>query len=172
MRVIYITSRPRQYHPPMGATYRDAGVITVRESRPQINTLFGFLTVACAAALARSVPGAHTTTGRVTVAVIFGGLLVILLIGWIVTIRNPGRLEITEDAIRYSRRREPVSVLSRRQGGELRFVKELRGRTWRLGLTIAGTGTVMLLGTFSRKEVRQACLARGWRFDDGAIIRR
>jgi hypothetical protein len=30
----------------------------------------------------------------------------------------------------------------------------------------------MLLGTFSRKAVRQACLARGWRFDDQAVIRR
>src|SRR5579863_1781832 len=172
MRVIYITHRPRQYDARIGATYPDSGAITVRESRPQVNTLFGFLTVACAAALARGALGAHTTTGRAAVAIIFGGLLVILVSGWVVTIRNPGRLEITQSAIRYSRRREPVSVLSRQQGDELRFVKELRGRSWRLGLTIAGTSTVMLLGAFSRKAVRRACLARGWRFDDGAIIRR
>src|SRR5579859_789876 len=172
MRVIYITNRPRQHDPRMRATYPDRSAITVRESRPQINTLFGFLAVACAVALARAVGGAHTTTGRVAVTVIFGGLLVILVTGWIAALRNPGRLEITEDAIRYSRRREPVSVLSRRQGDDLRFVKELRGRTWRLGLTITGSGTVMPLGSFSRKAVRQACMARGWRFDDGAIIRR
>jgi len=30
----------------------------------------------------------------------------------------------------------------------------------------------MLVGTFSRKAVRQACLARGWRFDDQAVVRR
>ena len=172
MRVIYITHRPRQYDPQMPATYPNLGAITVRESRPQISMLFGFLAAACAAALARGAGGAHTANGRVAVTVIFGGLLVILVTGWIAALRNPGRLEITEDTIRYSRRREAVSVLSRHQGDDLRFVKELRGRTWRLGLTIAGSGTVMLLGSFSRKAVRQACLARGWRFDDGVIIRR
>jgi hypothetical protein len=62
--------------------------------------------------------------------------------------------------------------LSRQQGDELRWVKQLRGRTWRLGLTIAGTDTVMLLGSFSKKLVRQACLARGWRFDGRAVIQR
>ena len=39
-------------------------------------------------------------------------------------------------------------------------------RIWVLGLTIKGTDTVMdLRGEFPREEVRQACLARGWRFD-------
>ena len=61
-----------------------------------------------------------------------------------------------------------VSALSRRDGDELRWVKQLRGRVWRRGLTIVGTDTVMLLGTFSRQAVRHACLARGWRFDDRA----
>src|ERR1051326_4768901 len=112
MRVIVTTPRPRQYDPQMRARYPDPSAITVRESRPQINTLFGFLAVACATALARGVGGAHTTTGRVAVTVIFGGLLVIFVIGWIAVLRNPGRLEITEDALRYSRRREPVSVRS------------------------------------------------------------
>ena len=65
-----------------------------------------------------------------------------------------------------------MSTLSRQQGDELRWVKELRGRTWRLGLTIVGTDTVMLLGTFSRKAVQQACLARRWRFDNEAVVRR
>ena len=30
----------------------------------------------------------------------------------------------------------------------------------------------VLLGSFSKKLVRQACLARGWRFDDQAIVQR
>jgi len=47
------------------------------------------------------------------------------------------------------------------------MVKELRGRTWQLGLAISGTDAVILLGTFSRKAVQQACLARGWRFENG-----
>ena len=52
----------------------------------------------------------------------------------------------------------------------MRWVKQLRGRTWRLGLTVSGTDAVMLLGTFSRKAVQQACQARGWRFEDRATV--
>jgi hypothetical protein len=172
MRVIYIAHRTQQYDPRVGALDPYSGATTVRESRAQISALLGFLTLACAAALARGVPGAHTTAGRVAAAVIFGGLLVVLIAGWIMMIRRPGRLEITEDTIRYVRRNGQVSALSRQQGDELRWIKLLRGRTWRLGLTIAGADPVMLLGSFSKKLVRQACLARGWRFDDQAIIQR
>jgi len=39
-------------------------------------------------------------------------------------------------------------------------------RIWTLGLTIVGTDTIITLGFFSRKAVKQACRARGWRFDD------
>jgi hypothetical protein len=172
MRLIYITYRPDQYNPQVGATNSDSRAIVVPESRVQISTLFVFLIVVCAATLVRGASGAGTADGRIAVAVIFGGLLVVLIAGWIVTVRRPRRLEITTDAVRYVRRNGQASTLSRQQGDELRFVKELRGRTWRLGLTIAGTETVMLLGTFSRKAVRQACLARGWRFDDQATVRR
>jgi hypothetical protein len=84
--------------------------------------------------------------------------------------RTPRRRpEIAEDAIRYVQPGGRVSVLSRQWGDELRFVMQHRGvvsRVWVLGLTIKGTDTVMdLRGEFSREEVRQACLARGWRFD-------
>jgi hypothetical protein len=172
MRLIYIAYRPEQYHPQMGATNPDPRATIVRESQVQIGTLFAFLTVAFAAALIRGASDAQTAAGRAAVAVLFGGLLVVLIAGWIVAVRRPHRLEVTADAVRYVRRNGQVSMLSRQQGDELRFVKERHGRTWRLGLTIVGTETVMLLGTFSRKAVRQACLARGWRFDDQAAVRR
>ncbi len=172
MRLIYIAHRTQQYDSPMGANNPDPGATVVLESRSQIGTLFAFLIVACAAALVRGLPAAQTTSGRTAVAVIFGGLLVVLIAGWIVMIRRPRRLEITEDAVSYVQRNGQVASLSRRQGDELRFVKQLRGRTWRLGLTIVGTDTIMLVGTFSRKSVRQACVARGWRFDDQAVVRR
>jgi hypothetical protein len=168
MRLIYVVHRA----PQMGAINPDSGATVVRESRAQISTLLGLLTVACVAALARGVPGAQTAAGRLAVAVVFGDLLVILVVGWIVMLRRPGRLEITEDTIRYVQRNGQVSTLSRRPGDELRWVKQLRGRIWRLELTVPGTDAVMLLGTFSRKTVQQACLARGWRFDDRAIIGR
>ena len=63
MQIIYIAHRTQQYGPPTGAINPDSGAIIVRESRGQISTLLGFLTVACVAALARGVPGAQTTAG-------------------------------------------------------------------------------------------------------------
>ena len=64
-------------------------------------------------------------------------------------------------------RNGPVSALSRQQGDELAFVRRRRGpRIWTIELTIAGSGTGIVLGFFSRNAVRQACLARGWRYDD------
>jgi hypothetical protein len=58
-----------------------------------------------------------------------------------------------------------VSTLSRQQGDELRFAQRRRvPRIWTIELTIAGSGTGIVLGFFSRNAVRQACLAGGWRF--------
>jgi len=125
---------------------------------------------AFAVTLFRLVTGAQTSTGRVTGAVVFAAVMVFLTVGWIRISRTPRRrLEITEDAIRYVQPGGGVSVLSRQSGDELAFVMQHRGamsRVWVLGLTIKGTDTVMdLRGEFPREEVRQACLARGWRFD-------
>ena len=172
MRLIYIAHRTQQYDSPMGANNPDPGATVVLESRSQIGTLFAFLIVACAAALVRGLPAAQTTfraDGRRGYLRRPAGSP---YRRWIVMIRRPRRLEITEDAVSYVQRNGQVASLSRRQGDELRFVKQLRGRTWRLGLTIVGTDTIMLVGTFSRKSVRQACVARGWRFDDQAVVRR
>jgi hypothetical protein len=150
----------------------DPGAIVVSESRSQIGLLFGFLSLAFAVALARGVTGAQSTPGRVAVAVIFGVLVLFCLRAWITMVRRPARLEIAGDVIRYVPRHGPVSALSRQQGDELCFVKRQQGpRLWALELTIAGSGTGIVLGFFSRNAVRQACLARGWRFD-GQIRRR
>jgi hypothetical protein len=113
------------------------------------------------------VAAAQTGSGRVAVAVFCGILVVAFIAIWMVTIRRPARLEITPDTIRYVQRNGQVSSLSRQSGDELRFDQRPRGfRIWTLGLTIAGTDTVIILGFFSRDAVRQARRARGWRFDD------
>lgn len=144
----------------------DPGATVVSESRSQIGILFGFLSLAFAVALARGVTGAQSTSGRAAVAVIFGILVLVCVRAWIMMIRCPARLEIAGDVIRYVPRRGPVATLSRQQGDELRFVQRPRGpRIWTIELTIAGSGTGIVLGFFSRGAVRQACLARGWRFD-------
>jgi len=172
MRLIYIAHRSQQDDPRAGAANPGSGATIVRESRWQISALLGFLTVPASRRWPGACPAAQTTAGRMAATVVFGGLLVLVVAGWIAALRRPRRLEITEDAVRFVQRNGQVATLSRQQGDELRWVKTLRGRTWRLGLTITGTGTVMLLGTFSRKAVREACLARGWRFDDRAIVQR
>jgi hypothetical protein len=142
------------------------GAIVVSESQSQIGFLFGFLSLAFAVALARGVIGAQSTSGRAAVAVIFGILVLVCVRAWVMMIRRPARLEIAGDVIRYVPRTGPVSALSREQGDELRFVRRRQGpRLWALELTIAGSGTGIVLGFFSRNAVRQACLAGGWRFD-------
>ena len=172
MRLIYITHRGEQYDAQMGAINPDPGAIVIQQSRTQISLLFAFLMLASAVALARVEPSAQTTGGRVAGAVVFGGLLVVFAASWVVSLRRPGRLEISRDAVRYVRRNGQVSTLSRQQGKKLRWVRPLRGRVWRMGLTIEGTDTVLFVGVFSRRPVQDACLARGWRFDEQATVRR
>jgi len=70
MRLMYVTNRVRQYDPQMGATNPDPGATIILDSRGQISFLFAFLMLASAVALARLVPNAHTTAGRVVGAVV------------------------------------------------------------------------------------------------------
>jgi hypothetical protein len=149
-------------------TGAEAGATVVGESRQQVGILFGFLALAAAAALARGVTGAHTTPARVVVGVLFGALLVIFVTRWIAMLRSPSRLEITRDAVSYVHRSGQVTSLSRQSGDELRFVQTYRGgRMWTLELTVVGAEPrIILQGFFSRRAVREACRARGWRFDD------
>jgi hypothetical protein len=173
MRLMYVTRRPagyppaRQYASRMGAGGpARLGPTIVTESRWQVSILFGFLTLAFAVALVRGGTGAQTTSGRVAVLVLCVVLLAVFISAWIRTLRHPARLEITEDAIRCVSRNGQSATLSRQQGNELYFVRRNRaGRIRTLGLAITSTDTVMDLGLlFSRKAVRQACAARGWRF--------
>ena len=173
MRLMYVTRRPdgqpptRHYASRMGAG-GPAGLrpTIVAESRWQVSILFGFLTLAFVVAVVRGVTGAQTASGRMAVVVLCVVLLAFFISAWIRTVRHPARLEITEDAIRYVPRKGQSATPSPQQGNELYLVRRNRdGRIWTLGLGIMGTDTVMDLGLlFSRKAVRQACLARGWRF--------
>ena len=170
MRLMYVMYRPAghpSYDSRMGAGGpAGLGPTIVAESRWQVSILFGFLTLAFAVALVRGVTGAQTTSGRVAVVVLCVVLLAVFISPRIRTLRHPARLEITEDAIRYVRRNGQSATLSRQQGNELYFVRRNRGgRISTLALAIMGTDASMNLGLlFSRKAVRHACLARGWRF--------
>jgi hypothetical protein len=147
----------------------DATVLV--ERRWQASIVFAFIGVACAVALLRGVTGPQSAGGRAAVGVLFGAILVLIIVGAIRWGRSPRRrLEITADAIRYVPPNGRVSALSRESGDELRFVLRHRGpmsRVWVLGLNIKGTDTIMdVRGEFPRDPIRQACVARGWRFDE------
>src|ERR1700746_3640134 len=91
MRLIYIANRRQQYDSSVGATDPDPGPTIIAESRAHVSILFGFLTLAFAAALARGVTGAQSGPGRVAVAIFCGMLLGGFIAGWIVTLRRPTR---------------------------------------------------------------------------------
>ena len=141
------------------------------ERRVQASIVFAFLVIAFALALFRLVTGAQTSSGRVAGTVVFGAVLVVLIVGWIRWGRSPRRrLEVTADAVRCVPPGGRVSALSRQSGDELRFVSQHRGgamsRIWVLGLAINGTDAIMdVRGEFPHDAIRQACIARGWRFD-------
>jgi hypothetical protein len=140
------------------------------ERRWQNNIVLAFILVAFAVTLFNVEKHAQTSTGRVTGAVVFGAVLVLLIVGWIRMNQRPrGRLEITGDAIRYVEPGGRVSALSRQSGDELAFSLQHRGamsRVWALELAVKGTGTAIhVRGEFPRAAVRQACIAHGWHFD-------
>jgi hypothetical protein len=145
--------------------FPDSGVIVVSQSRAQARGLFGFLAVAFAAALARGVTGASTTTGRVAVSVLLG----LLLAGAVVLLATAGKrldhLEVDEDQIRYVVwNGQQRSVLAREWGSDLRFVRRAAGRFYVNCLNIRGTDKIISLPLFSNPAVRRACVARGWHF--------
>ncbi len=148
----------------------DQEATVLAEKRWQTNIVFAFIAVAFAVALFNVLKHAQTSSGRVAGVVVFGAVLVVLITGWIRMNRRPRqRLEITRDAIRYVKPGGAGSALSRQSGDELAFSLQHRGamsRVWVLELTVKGTGDVMdVRGEFPREEVRQACIAHGWRFD-------
>ena len=149
----------------------DQEATVIAERHWQSNIVLVFIVVAFAVTLFNVVKHAQTSTGRVTGAVVFGAVMVLLIVGWIRMNRRPRRrLEITGDAIRYVEPGGRVSALSRQSGDELAFFLQHRGamsRVWALELAVKGTGTVIQLrGEFPRAAVRQACIAHGWHFDE------
>ncbi len=166
--------RAQQYDPRVSENGRgqapDQEATVFVERRWQSNIVLALILVAFAVALFNAVRHAQTSAGRVTGAVVFGAVLVLLIAGWIRMNRRPRRrLEITADAIRYVEPGGRVSALSRQPGDELAFSLQHRGamsRVWVLELAVNGTGTVInVRGEFPRAAVRQACIARGWHFD-------
>ena len=62
--------------------------------------LFGALILVFVLAIARGEAGAQSAAGRVVIAVIFGVLIAVLARGWIIMVRKPARLEVSQNAVR------------------------------------------------------------------------
>jgi hypothetical protein len=109
---------------------------------------------------------ADTAGGSLVLAnVLFGLLLPGSLFAWIWFIRNPARLEISNDeiAFRHGRRGNPVRFF--RDSGDL-YVRRtmIGGKTPLHFLMYTGSDHAIPLQTFSLEEIRWAAAATEWRF--------
>ncbi len=138
----------------------------VKPSSAQREGLAALLCLAFGLALVRGLVGAETETGRVLIGVIFGGGLLLILAGWLRAVRHPEQLEVGDEAIRLTPTpRRPTEAIERSDGETLRFGAKAAGRVNFLTLSQPDSGRAITLHLFSRKTVRVACEAHGWRFD-------
>jgi hypothetical protein len=140
-------------------------VTILRESAAQRDGLFGALSVVFALALGRGFAGASTTSGRITVAVIFGLLTIGALVAGIVRHVRAPWLAITDEAIERIPPGSRAHIrFERATSAELRFatVGSYRSRT--LALQQDGNATPIPLAFFTKARVRDACTAHGWHF--------
>jgi hypothetical protein len=143
--------------------------------------IFAVVAAFCAFALARGYLGANTTGERIEAVAIMG--TAILLCAWAaltMKFRRP-TLTISADAITYARQASARAraangqalALHRSSGSELRLVvvSPSPGRPAMTRLTIPGCGTTLPVVSFGLERVRQACIAKGWRFTVGPGVR-
>jgi len=158
----------------VGTDDPDPGAIIVPESRSKVRANYVFLAVLFAGVGAT---GFAVRSGSFKVGWGIGlGIVVVLLIAWCLwALRHPARLEVTEEAVRYFRRNgRQAAVLPRQYGDEVVFVVKQNWRGQQVSLAQRGLTTTAVIpmtslrGLFSRNEVRQAVLARGWRFKSGS----
>jgi hypothetical protein len=149
------------YYGPAGG-FGDA--VVVRESRAQRDGLFGGLVAIFALAFARGFAGAGTSAGRIAVTVFCAVVIAIIVTGWIVIVRRRSRLEISRATICYVTKGDERLALSRQPSGRLRVVNRGSGRYRTQGLALDGSDQVLPLALFSVRQVRQACIAKGWEF--------
>jgi len=146
---------------------RDSGVIVIEQHRRH-TVAISLMIVILALGLAVSETNPYSVASRIVIAVIFGAFIALCVWLWFALNRRRNRIEVSGDAIRYVRwSGEPVAVISRPEADELRILRRLSDRKLFLydRLVVPGTDAWMNLKWFSAHAVRQACAARGWRFE-------
>jgi hypothetical protein len=124
-------------------------------------------------ALVRGYLGAATTAGRIGVVVFMGSCIGLVLWAAVYMVMHRSTMSISANEIIYAKAATArtraagpqMLVLDRSSGSDLRMLTVSRGnRKYATGLTIDGSGTTLPIRTFDPNLVRQACLAKGWRF--------
>jgi hypothetical protein len=139
-----------------------AQITTVDVSRLQRDGLYGFLTVAFAAALCSGLIRERGAVAKVTITVIFGALTLAVAVTWVKAWRHPDRLDVGADRIRLRPSRGQASELVRADSGQLRCFVRAAGRTRTLELQQLATGRRLALPFFSPRAVAEACRSAGW----------
>lgn len=151
------------------AEAEDTSAIVVRQHSRTVDFLWGFLVLAFGVALFRGRAGAGTDGGRLVVDLVFGGLVVASIAAWVWFRRRPSRLTITPDAISFSHKRDREGTVLRRTGDLYVATPLGPGAAHRERyLRAEGSEEAIPLLLFDWKTVRDACVAKGWRFSEGS----
>ncbi|HSS68916.1 MAG TPA: hypothetical protein VLK34_10225 [Nocardioidaceae bacterium] len=138
------------------------GAIVIRESNTQRNFLYGFLTVAIAVALVRgalSHPDGFTLVVMALLTVVFA----LVLAAWWLTWRDPYRVEVSVERVRYlGRKTLGYPDLVRDRGIDLWLYARPAGRSEVLVLEQPASGQEWTLRFVGRQPLVDACTARGW----------
>jgi hypothetical protein len=148
--------------PVSGTQAEPVGAIVVRESNAQRIVLYGFLTVAMGAAIVRGLL-AHPRGLTVVAVVAVSLVLMLMLAAWWRTWRDPYRIEVSVERVRY-RGREKLEYddLVRAAGVDLWLYARPVGRSDVLVLEQPASGQQWALRFFARQPLIDACTARGW----------
>ena len=118
--------------------------------------------------LAVSVAAEHSAIGKAEAGVLFGFFLIVTVAALIVQFSRRNELEVSHDTIVH-RTKKASHTFYRTAGETLRILprfSDQHGLVRPPRLTILGTGGILPLEGFSGAEVKNACHAHGWRFDD------
>jgi hypothetical protein len=156
----------------MAAMEQMSGLRTVTVRQQHRWTVWaGVGVVVMALGLAAGLDAQPTVSGKITAAVFFGLFIAFIVWLWLRANRWRDQIEITPDAIRYSRGRRggPSIMLTREDGTDLRLSPALRDRGVNVGpqLSLVGSDQGITIYGFSAKALRQGCTAVGWRFETG-----
>ena len=139
-------------------------VVVVNQSHTQRDAIFTGLTVLVALGLFNNFRGPGTTGDRVSGAVFFGVLIVVVVIGWWRTARRASRIEVSAERLRFlGKSSRPHPDLIRDQGADLVMYPS---RAYLLMVEQPATSVTWPLPFYTGPEVAAACTSCGWHVEN------